>query len=195
MLSAVIPPPGKIAYTTKEGDGVKSAVKVRGMEKEPFNTEEGKEKCFHHSPTETFFWSPFFCFIIPQYQTNSFCFSLCSLLLFFNPVCSISTRFLPVSPPFIVSLTLSLCPLPADIIASLSPSTLFVDCPGAVASGSSGETPVTFTIQPRSPPGPTVPHVQAGHFRLTVQLPNLDAPLSPDNNASLPSDLREEDTG
>lgn len=53
MLSAVTPPLGKMAYTTKEGDGDKSAVKVKGMENEPFNTGEGKAKCFHHRPTET----------------------------------------------------------------------------------------------------------------------------------------------
>lgn len=53
MLSAVTPPLGKMAYTTKEGDGDKSAVKVKGMENEPFNTGEGMAKYFHHKPTET----------------------------------------------------------------------------------------------------------------------------------------------
>lgn len=50
MLSAVTPPLGKMVYTTKEGDGDKSAVKVKGMENEPFNTEEGKENVFIIGP-------------------------------------------------------------------------------------------------------------------------------------------------
>jgi len=117
MLSAVTPPLGKMAYTTKEGDGVKAAVKVKGMEKEPFNTEEGKAKCFHHSPTEMS-CLPFFCFIIPQCQTNSCCCSVCPLPLFSDPMCSIFPQVLPVSLPIIISLVLSFWPLPADTVAS-----------------------------------------------------------------------------
>lgn len=62
MVSAVTPPLGKMAYTTKEGDGDKSAVKVRGMENEPFSTEEGKAEYSHHRPTETSL-CPSFCAI------------------------------------------------------------------------------------------------------------------------------------
>lgn len=118
MLSAVTPPLGKMAYTTKEGDGVKSAVKVKGMEKEPFNTKEGKAKCFHHSPTKISFWPPSFSFIISQCQTNSCCCFVCSLPPFLDPMCSIFPQVLPVSLSFIVSLVLSFRPLLADTISS-----------------------------------------------------------------------------
>lgn len=125
MLSAVTPPLGKMAYTTKEGDGVKSAVNVKGMEKEPFNTEEGNAKCFHHSPTEISFCPPFFYFIIPQCQTDSCCYFVCSLSPFSDPMHSIFPQVIPAFLS-IISLILSFWSLPADMIASSDSLCLFL---------------------------------------------------------------------
>lgn len=128
MLSAVTPPLGKIVYTTKQGEGVKSAVKVSGIKKEPFSTEEIKPKC---------------C-------------SVCPLPPFSNPTYSISSQFLPVLPPFINSLVLLFLLYQMVQLLPPFPSVLFADSPGAVVSGSSGETPAPFIIRHRNPIGQAV---------------------------------------
>lgn len=177
-------------YTTKEGDGVKSAVKVKGMEKEPFNTEEGKAKCFHHSPTEMSFCPPsFFCFIIPQCQTNSCCFSICPLPPFSDPMCSIFPQVLPVSLPIIVSLVLFCLFQLAQLLPQL-PSVLFTECPGPIDSGNLGNSGNSHC--PTWKPTRHNCFPLSSSCRLTVQLSDLDNPLAPDNNSSLPSDLWEE---